>query len=461
MSVRAQGIRSLSAAVLSVLIVGSVVTFGTQPDQTAAVPMASSTQASIPYTMSTAQPALPSVPREYENLPPLVGDGAPADGEPGAALGAAAPAVVEEPPGEDTTVLRRPTSVPTVAVESVKPDRGTLLAMPLDGRRTSRFGMRFHPIRKVWKLHSGLDLAAPCGAPVGAAAAGTVVRTGWAGGNGIQVKIDHGRLGGRNVVTTYNHLSAIGVRVGQSVQAHQGVGRVGNTGYSTGCHLHFEVIANGSFTDPEPWLSGTAVDVDTAGMTAALPTSAGEVTASTPATVASTPTPTPSATSSPTPSAMLSPTPSATPSPEGSPVSSPSHTATPTPSTTPSVSATPTVTPTPCPSPEDPKAPQPCPTVTPSGAPTASETPSSPAPGEEPTNPGESSSPPPPAATPTPLPSSTPPVPVPPSTTTPASSSPAPDTPSVTQTATRTATQPPPSTTASAQPTGGESTPEV
>src|SRR5690606_38280921 len=104
---------------------------------------------------------------------------------------------------------------------------------------------------RVWKLHSGLDWAAPCGTPVGAAAPGVVTKVGWAGGNGRQVRIDHGVLAGHRVTTTYNHLSAVGVRVGQKVDVHQGVGRVGNTGYSTGCHLHFEVIADGHFTNPE------------------------------------------------------------------------------------------------------------------------------------------------------------------------------------------------------------------
>ncbi|MDO5735323.1 MAG: M23 family metallopeptidase, partial [Propionibacteriaceae bacterium] len=222
---------------------------------------------------------------------------------------------LEEAPGEDTNVLTVPSSVPTAAIPSVKPGTGTLLSMPVQGRKTSRFGMRFHPIRHVWKLHSGLDLAAPCGTPVGAAAPGTVTRTGWAGGNGIQVKIDHGMIGGHRVVTTYNHLSAIGVNVGQTVTAHQGVGRVGSTGYSTGCHLHFEVIADGNFTNPEPWLSGSTVVVDTTGMGYKQP---------------------PPGSTAPLPSApVASPSPSASPVPSpatsapGNPVASPSPSASP------------------------------------------------------------------------------------------------------------------------------------
>ena len=157
----------------------------------------------------------------------------------------------EEAPGEDTTVLTRPSVVPTAPIPSVtRASSGALLSMPIQGRKTSRFGMRFHPVRHIWKLHSGLDLAAPCGTPVGAAAAGTVVRAGWAGGNGTQVKVDHGMLAGHRVITTYNHLSAIGVVVGQKVETHQGVGRVGTTGFSTGCHLHLMVWENGSMVNP-------------------------------------------------------------------------------------------------------------------------------------------------------------------------------------------------------------------
>nr|WP_231980196.1 M23 family metallopeptidase [Tessaracoccus coleopterorum] len=203
-----------------------------------------------------------------------------------------------------------PSGVPIplpVAPESIKQElvtslgkatAGALLTRPVSGRTTSKFGMRFHPILKVWKLHTGLDWAVPCGTPVGAAAPGTVVKAGWAGGNGIQVKIDHGMLRGHRVVTTYNHLSSIGVRVGQKVQALDGVGRVGSTGYSTGCHMHFEVIADGQFTNPEPWLNGNPVVVDLGSMdysTVPTPTSA-------PPTVRPpSPTPTPTVPTSPTP----------------------------------------------------------------------------------------------------------------------------------------------------------------
>ncbi|MEO7588170.1 MAG: M23 family metallopeptidase, partial [Arachnia sp.] len=292
---RVQGIKSLVAAVSSVLVVGMTLSVGSQSGNMVAVPMAPAAQPAAARVISTQMPELPSLSVDSR--------AATSDDLPGILFSTAAASLAtseppEEAPGEDTTVLTKPSSVPTVTIPAVKKQAsGALLSMPIQGRKTSRFGMRFHPVRHIWKLHSGLDLAAPCGTPVGAAAPGTVVRTGWAGGNGIQVKIDHGTMGGHRVVTTYNHLSAIGVVVGQKVETHQGVGRVGTTGFSTGCHLHFEVIADGQFTNPEPWLNGSAVVVDTVGMGTGRP-----VVPSTTPTSTKPPAPTqPSFTATPTP----------------------------------------------------------------------------------------------------------------------------------------------------------------
>ena len=114
---------------------------------------------------------------------------------------------------------------------------GVLLSKPLNGPVTSPFGMRFHPILHVWKLHTGVDFGASCGTPVGSSAPGKVLFAGPAGGYGNRVEVDHGMIAGRHVSTTYNHLSVIGVRVGQRVDVHQAVALSGTTGYSTGCHL--------------------------------------------------------------------------------------------------------------------------------------------------------------------------------------------------------------------------------
>jgi murein DD-endopeptidase MepM/ murein hydrolase activator NlpD len=117
---------------------------------------------------------------------------------------------------------------------------------PARGRFTSGFGLRRHPIFRVRRMHTGVDIGAPRGAPVHAASDGRVIYTGWFGGYGKIVVIDHG--GG--VSTLYAHLSQILTREGRDVHKGDLIGRVGSTGYSTGPHLHFEVRINGRPIDP-------------------------------------------------------------------------------------------------------------------------------------------------------------------------------------------------------------------
>ena len=118
---------------------------------------------------------------------------------------------------------------------------------------SSEFGMRFHPIDRVWRLHSGRDYAAPCGTPIKAAAAGVVIESGYRGGYGNRVVIDHGVIGGVHLATSYSHLESIRTR-GGSVARGQVVGYEGSTGNSNGCHLHFEVYEDGEFVDPRNYL---------------------------------------------------------------------------------------------------------------------------------------------------------------------------------------------------------------
>ena len=131
--------------------------------------------------------------------------------------------------------------------------KGTL-ATPLNSElvQTSSFGYRVSPITgTAGELHTGQDYAAACGTEVTAAAAGTVKSAGWHEyGGGNRVVVDHGN----GVETTYNHLSAISVSVGDAVERGHLVGASGSTGASTGCHLHFEVLVNGNPVDPLGWL---------------------------------------------------------------------------------------------------------------------------------------------------------------------------------------------------------------
>ncbi|MGW7277388.1 peptidoglycan DD-metalloendopeptidase family protein [Streptomyces sp. NPDC054844] len=133
---------------------------------------------------------------------------------------------------------------------------GKQMAMPLAANPpvTSPYGWRMHPTLGVRKLHTGIDFGARSGTPVLAARDGTVTFAGWQTGYGNRVEISHGTIDGKQIVTTYNHQSAIRVSVGQKVQVGTPVGLVGSTGYSTGAHLHFEVKQNGEYVDPAPWL---------------------------------------------------------------------------------------------------------------------------------------------------------------------------------------------------------------
>ncbi len=120
--------------------------------------------------------------------------------------------------------------------------------------KTSSYGMRYHPIYNYPRLHAGTDLRAYCGTPIYAAAGGTVQWATYKPGYGNQVLIDHGLIGGKSVITNYNHFSRFAVRGGQRVARGDIVGYSGNTGSSTACHLHFEVYVSGSVVNPETLL---------------------------------------------------------------------------------------------------------------------------------------------------------------------------------------------------------------
>ena len=121
---------------------------------------------------------------------------------------------------------------------------------PCNGPFTSYYGWRTHPIFGTTKYHSGMDIAVDSGTPIHAADSGTVVYSGWLGGYGNCVMIDHG--GG--LVTLYAHNSALNVGEGQYVSKGTVVAYAGSTGYSTGPHCHFEVRLHGELTEPLNYL---------------------------------------------------------------------------------------------------------------------------------------------------------------------------------------------------------------
>lgn len=126
--------------------------------------------------------------------------------------------------------------------------RRAFLASPLEfSRVSSSFGKRFHPIRKEWRNHNGMDYAAKTGTPIRTVGDGTVQFAGWQNGYGNVVHVDHGD----KKVTVYAHMSRVDVKTGQKLMQGQTIGAVGATGMVTGPHLHFEFRINGAFQDPQ------------------------------------------------------------------------------------------------------------------------------------------------------------------------------------------------------------------
>lgn len=133
--------------------------------------------------------------------------------------------------------------------ENGRSTRKFLVRKPISiGETRSGFGYRRHPILGYYKMHTGIDWAAPIGTPIFAAGNGTVIEAGWHSGYGRRVEIQHAN----GYVTAYNHMSgfARGVTEGVRVKQGQVIGFLGSSGLSTGPHLHYEVMVNGHFVDP-------------------------------------------------------------------------------------------------------------------------------------------------------------------------------------------------------------------
>ena len=133
--------------------------------------------------------------------------------------------------------------------ENGRSSRKFLVRKPIaTGETRSGFGYRRHPILGYYKMHTGVDWAAPIGTPIFAAGNGVVIMAEWHGGYGRRVEIQHAN----GYVTAYNHMSGFARGVAEGVRVKQGqtVGFLGSTGLSTGPHLHYEVMVNGHFVDP-------------------------------------------------------------------------------------------------------------------------------------------------------------------------------------------------------------------
>jgi hypothetical protein len=379
------------------------------------------------YSAPAVVPAAGSV--GPQTLDPSAGsDGAPATTSAGAsgAVTADAQALVAFSRSTVETLTREGVSGElNVASASLKrPLLGFLMA-PLESLvPSSPFGLRTSPLTGVaGEFHWGQDFAAPCGTRVYSADAGVVRAVGWhPWGGGNRVEIDHGN----GLITTYNHLEAIAVKKGDSVRVGEVIARVGTTGSSTGCHLHFETILNGSHTDPRDWTLIPIKQIDQLGpieMTSYAPDSGkpsntgigwaipvredlthvvaggvqeqpAAVAAKPPASVSAAATEAASGTATPTTPATPTPTPThtgtstPTPTPTGT-TAAPKPTPTPTGTTTspkptptgttasPKPSVTPTPTPTPTPTRTTTETPTPTPTgttATPTGTSTATST---------------------------------------------------------------------------------------
>jgi murein DD-endopeptidase MepM/ murein hydrolase activator NlpD len=138
--------------------------------------------------------------------------------------------------------------------QQIKWIEGKPLSMPMTGNPnlSSGFGRRLDPFTGTWSEHPGLDFPSSVGSPIFASGSGVVKFAGWDGAYGQSVLIDHGD----GFVSRYAHASQILVKEGAHVNLHQTVALIGTTGRSTGPHLHFEIIKNGSPVNPEEYLIG-------------------------------------------------------------------------------------------------------------------------------------------------------------------------------------------------------------
>lgn len=211
---------------------------------------------------------------------------------------------------EDDDGIAEPLGVVTSPPDSAAD--GELIGWPVsDHTPSTGFGYRRDPFTHLQRWHDGVDLGQPCGDPAHASLDGTVLYAGTAGGYGNRIILRHANRGGQTFETTYNHLSRIDVGVGDAVKQGDIIGRIGSTGRSTACHMHFEVILGGSYVDPLRFLTGDTSKASLSRRVGSyMPAPVASSASATPSPTTPTPTPTPKATTA-SPSVT---TPSTTPS---------------------------------------------------------------------------------------------------------------------------------------------------
>lgn len=127
---------------------------------------------------------------------------------------------------------------------------------PVQGQITSDFGWRYHPIDKKNKFHSGIDIGCQANSQVVAVAAGRIINTRWYNGYGNYIEIDHGVYNGNKITSAYGHLNSFKVSPNDYVQKGQLIALSGNTGKTTGPHLHLEIKVNGNPVNPRNYIKG-------------------------------------------------------------------------------------------------------------------------------------------------------------------------------------------------------------
>jgi murein DD-endopeptidase MepM/ murein hydrolase activator NlpD len=160
-------------------------------------------------------------------------------------------------PGQEInlTAIAQPISGPaprsvseamTVTSNVDAPPQETGFRSPVNGRITSLFGMRTHPVLGETRHHDGIDISQPDGSPVKPLSSGVVTFSGNNGGYGLMVEVDHGN----GLISRYAHLSKLSVHNGEQISPEQIIGQVGQTGMTTGPHLHLEILRQNSPIDP-------------------------------------------------------------------------------------------------------------------------------------------------------------------------------------------------------------------